>query len=1099
MGGARRGLRTPGVQPVFLGGCTLGKGKVIGAASFPALECAFAEELDEALRPDNTVWVLVPTNLLALHLRRECARRRGGIMGVEFLTLRDAASRMVGQRLAARGMRPMPAGAPELALQALLDCVPDRSWLAAFRSFSNGPSAILRAIGLLANCLWTPEALRHAADNASFADRTAPGRLRDLADVWAEYQAWKDERRLFDTDDLVIAGGRDEASADALPDAWFLYGFYDLAPAQRALVGRVIAEAGPCAAYLLWAERDGAPAPGFEYAAPTVQWLLRQLGAERVQCLTQEPQTDLGRLVARMFDPQPLMPEDDARQVLDEREDDADGTVRVLSCPGDMPEAVEVAREVLRVADEGGDGLPASVGVLLRSAAESAGHVAEALGRAGVRYSLREGLPLAQTVAGRIALQLLELARGDAERVAVVDFLALAEMDWPEGLSATTVDRLSRLAGVTRGHQSWTNRLTRHAEQLTRRSRSAEDDDAAAACSRDAELCRTAVGFLQDFFSGMNLSAFTSWAQATGALGRLVRQYAPADDPGTAPVLQVIEGAAALDVAGPAPDASRLASTIGRLLANASLSRERFQHVGVSVSGIMAVRGATFDVVIVPGLVEKGFPRHIPAGSLLTELDRDALNALAAEESWGTLPRQSERPLEERYLFRLALGSARRAVVLAYPRIEEHTGRPRIASRFLVDACSALCGCSVTPAMLDDGLPRGLVQRVPLSRRGWPEGELRLALDTLEYDDAVFSGPAGDARHADYVAAISPFFGRALEMEKQRWGRAAFGPYDGKVRDQALLESLRERYARFGSPVSPTRMETYAKCPFAYFLTYVLKVAEVEAPPEEFELTPLEHGSLVHELLARLYGKRLKGRTLGAVTDDELADMLADAGSILDDLGGAHAANHPATWQIERESVLDQIRRLLEVERREHPLSTPSLLEYAFGTDENASYEFELGPGRVVAFHGRIDRVDKGLRDAIRVIDYKTGKSNHYKPDRLLGGTQLQLPIYLLAASKLLEADDGEAAYSFVREQKEVSEFTLVELRERIDDFRRALRIIVDGIAAGDFYPAPAPANNACGSYCSYACVCGAARRFLAEMKQGDPALARLNELWEIA
>ena len=75
--------------------------------------------------------------------------------------------------------------------------------------------------------------------------------------------------------------------------------------------------------------------------------------------------------------------------------------------------------------------------------------------------------------------------------------------------------------------------------------------------------------------------------------------------------------------------------------------------------------------LVLPGLVEKAFPRHIPERSLLTELDRESLNALAAGLGCGELPLQGDRPLEERYLFRIALGSARSAV-----RGVETTGFP---------------------------------------------------------------------------------------------------------------------------------------------------------------------------------------------------------------------------------------------------------------------------------------------------------------------------------------------------------------------------------------------------------------------------------------
>ena len=69
---------------------------------------------------------------------------------------------------------------------------------------------------------------------------------------------------------------------------------------------------------------------------------------------------------------------------------------------------------------------------------------------------------------------------------------------------------------------------------------------------------------------------------------------------------------------------------------------------------------------------------------------------------------------------------------------------PKIASRFLTQACSALARCGVSASMLDQSLPAGLVHRVPLNRRAWANEDLELALDTLEYDGAVFSGPHGE-------------------------------------------------------------------------------------------------------------------------------------------------------------------------------------------------------------------------------------------------------------------------------------------------------------------------------------------------------------------
>ncbi|GAG43620.1 unnamed protein product, partial [marine sediment metagenome] len=191
---------------------------------------------------------------------------------------KDAARRMALPSLAAKGLRPLPAGAAELVLQQLLEGVPAGSYFENFKPFRNSACAVLRALETLENSLWSPHALRRAADGA-FRDPAAPVRLGQLADLWDRLNRWKADRGLFSADDLLVEAGRPELEPAQRPEALFLYGFYDFTPAQRALVRRLISLAEECWAYLLWAEHDGEPSPGFEYAGPTVAWLQEVLGA----------------------------------------------------------------------------------------------------------------------------------------------------------------------------------------------------------------------------------------------------------------------------------------------------------------------------------------------------------------------------------------------------------------------------------------------------------------------------------------------------------------------------------------------------------------------------------------------------------------------------------------------------------------------------------------------------------------------------------------------------------------------------------------------------------------------------------------------------
>ncbi len=77
--------------------------------------------------------------------------------------------------------------------------------------------------------------------------------------------------------------------------------------------------------------------------------------------------------------------------------------------------------------------------------------------------------------------------------------------------------------------------------------------------------------------------------------------------------------------------------------------------------------------------------------------------------------------------------------------------------------------------------------------------------------------------------------------------------------------------------------------------------------------------------------------------------------------------------------------------------------------------EIELPSGKL-PLHGRIDRVNWDPRGAsFRVVDYKTGKKYAEKSGELQSGRMLQLPLYVLAAAKLLGIDPtaGAAAYVY--------------------------------------------------------------------------------------
>jgi len=104
----------------------------------------------------------------------------------------------------------------------------------------------------------------------------------------------------------------------------------------------------------------------------------------------------------------------------------------------------------------------------------------------------------------------------------------------------------------------------------------------------------------------------------------------------------------------------------------------------VYVAPADSVRGLSFDVVFVPGLAERLFPRKIQEEPILLDDARTRLG--------GDLETNRERLVRERLALRLAVGATQRRIVLSYPRLDLDQSRPRVPSFYALEALRAATG-----------------------------------------------------------------------------------------------------------------------------------------------------------------------------------------------------------------------------------------------------------------------------------------------------------------------------------------------------------------------------------------------------------------------
>jgi hypothetical protein len=239
-----------------------------------------------------------------------------------------------------------------------------------------------------------------------------------------------------------------------------------------------------------------------------------------------------------------------------------------------------------------------------------------------------------------------------------------------------------------------------------------------------------------------------------------------------------------------------------------------------------------------------------------------------------------------------------------------------------------------------------------------------------------------------------------------------FTAFDGHV---AVAGPLLDP-GRTGRLVSATSLEDAATCPYRFFLRHGLGVRPIEEADAETDvwLTPLVRGSELHALFARV---------LRAVRDERRAvDLERDLPRLHQwaevRLAELRAEMPPPSREVfdrERGEFLDDLEAFLASECEGRHGTHPVGIEVGFGfpldqdgAEPLATVEplvLDLGDGRRLRVHGRIDRINRLAPGRYEVLDYKTGG---YWADAwegvFAGGTRLQHAVYGRAAEAMLAA-----------------------------------------------------------------------------------------------
>ena len=1025
----------------------------------------------DALAP---VSVIVPSTYAGLDLRHDLGRY--GSANVHLLVLPRLAELLGAPSLAGDGRRP---------LTPLLESATVRSVAAE----AQAPLEAVQQHPALHNTLRsTFRELRHASEEG-LSGLMDQGGLR--AEVVRLYRLFREriDPHYYDREALAEAAaqavreGEARGLKDLGPVVFFLVS--DLTPGEQALV-EALADHWSCAVVLGLA--------GDEVADGAVRALAARLTP------------GLGPPQER---PEPQVPSVD----------------RLVITPDPQQEVRWILRHLMKAAQ---DGMPLHrAAILYRQPTPYAALVQEELKLSGVPMAGPGNVPLSETAAGRTLLGLVRLVGTGLPRSDVMGWLTGCPVVNPEAprqpIQPSHWDAISRRAGVVGGLEQWQQRLDRYAMEM---ERSAEDgfkreqvSEARAARMREEALAAKA---LFDFITGLadrltppadgsGWQEFTIWGQAllTAYLDRTAANSREAEESALRRIEETLQEMRTLDEVEAGPSLERFRLALEEALA-APLGHLGQTGRGVFVAPLGTALGMSFDLVFVVGMVEGAVPPRQANDPLLPDRDRQRAGGPAAG-----LPLRGGRQADERYRYLAALATGKQCI-LSYPRANPGAQQGQFPSRWFLEAASQLHGLPVYSSNLFALGPVPWLTVVASAEDGLRTVASEAPAAVHDRDlQLLWSWQRAGKLVEDHHIAASGHLANALSLERGR-GTARLTQWDGdvsSVKDRARRLRLLDRPA-----LSATSLETWANCPFRYFLGHVLGLAALDEPEEVATISPLEKGSLIHGVLEGFLREVQERGTLPSPDEawpPEHRDLLHGlAGRAFADAEARGITGKALLWEMEREAILSDLDAFLEADSKMRARFgvTPHLIEARFGFQRSSDGEPGLeaaereipGVGNL-RFRGVVDRVDLNPSSKFAlVLDYKTGGAGSYqavKKDPVDAGRRLQLPIYTLALQKSLGEDvTVAAAYWFVssRGRFEILPSEPVEMGPVAERFDIAVGTIAQGIGEGLFPANPGPEDRNGFSncrYCDFNTLCPSRRDIHWERKQADPRLQAYLQL----
>lgn len=375
------------------------------------------------------------------------------------------------------------------------------------------------------------------------------------------------------------------------------------------------------------------------------------------------------------------------------------------------------------------------------------------------------------------------------------------------------------------------------------------------------------------------------------------------------------------------------------------------------------------------GVNDGNVPSPAKQGGLLSELDREELKPYAE-----LTPTRRESSLIDKFYFYLTVTKPSDKLYISYASGNE-MGEGKSPSSYLSHIFR------VFPALETKDGSESPKEEGILSRT--------LALKMLSEGMEEYR----EGRESETWRAL---YGCLYEKEENReiltlLADTAFASYGGDCISKAVARVL------YGEPLSGsvTRLETYAACAYAQFLTYGLELTR----RKEYEFAALDMGNVFHKAIELCFKMaEEEGLSIAGLEDGKRHELVERAMAGAADFLGSSILESSSR----NEYLLKRMGQITEKtiwalgEQIRAGSFEPVDFELTFAPGENSAMRISLLGEGDMQLKGKIDRVDLYEDEEavyVKIIDYKSGGTD-FDLNAVYYGLQIQLVVYLDAVMK---------------------------------------------------------------------------------------------------